>query len=593
MNKAKAISAVVVVLVVGLVVAMSLVVRQWTDKPRAADSIFNLSAATGNIEPVGDPASPNPTLLKHGEWVYRGLCIGCHGIHGDGNGAVWELADVYAPEHKLPRKPRDFTEAVFKLRSTPSGSFPTDVDLFRSISRGLVADHDMPSFKYLPERDRWAVIAYIKTLSPRWEEEAEWQEDPITIAEPPLPDAAMLVAGKGVYERMQCAECHGPLGKGDGPSAPGLEDDSGLPIVPRDFTDAAQFVGDSNPKGVYQTFTTGLDGTPMPSFADFLGEDQRWQLVWYVTSLRPDWDLYAARVNLLKERGEDIALAALTPIAAPVQAATPAATASGSTGAATAVAAATVQTGSDQASTGDSSSAAAPEEKAADASAEPSKPMFLDKYQEAAVSGGGAIRGKVVYNGSVKKKTVLPTKDKRVCGRVRKEPLILVGDGGAVKDSVVYLKGIGAGKPWPEMLTRVPVLDQEGCKFHPHVQVARQGSLDIINSDPVLHNTHGYYGKRTAFNVALPEKDQKVTKVLKQPGTVKVDCDAHGWMLGWVHVVDNPYFFQTGEDGTFSITDVPPGDYTLMAWQEWLGEIEIPVTVRAGETTELDIDLTK
>ena len=587
------ISAVVVVLVVGLVVAMSLVVRQWTDKPRAADSIFNLSAATGNIEPVGEPVPPNPTLLKHGEWVYRGLCIGCHGVDGDGNGAVWELADVYSPEHKLPRKPRDFTEAVYKLRSTPSGSFPTDVDLFKSISRGLVADHDMPSFKFLPERDRWAVIAYIKTLSPRWEEEAEWQEDPITIAEPPLPDGDMLLAGKDVYDRMQCAECHGPLGKGDGPSAPGLEDDSGLPIVPRDFSDAAQFVGDSDPKGVYQTFTTGLDGTPMPSFADFLDEEQRWQLVWYVTSLRPDWDLYVARVNLLKDRGQDIALAALTPIAAPVQAATQAATASGSAGAATAVAAATVQTGSDQASAGDSSAAPAPEEKAADAPAEPSKPRFLDKYQEAAVSDGGTIQGKVVYNGSVKKKTVLPTKDKRVCGRVRKEPLILVGDGGAVQDSVVYLKGIGAGKPWPQMLTRVPVLDQEGCKFHPHVQVARQGSLDIINSDPVLHNTHGYYGKRTAFNVALPEKDQKVTKVLKQPGTVKVDCDAHGWMLGWVHVVDNPYFFQTGEDGTFSITDVPPGDYTLMAWQEWLGEIEIPVTVRAGETTELAIDLTK
>ena len=219
--------------------------------------------------------------------------------------------------------------------------------------------------------------------------------------------------------------------------------------------------------------------------------------------------------------------------------------------------------------------------------------MFLSKYQVAAVTGGGTVQGKVVYNGSIKKKTVLPTKDKRVCGKVRKEPLILVGDGGAVKDSVVYLKGIGAGKPWPEMLTRVPVLDQEGCKFHPHVQVARQGSLDIINSDPVLHNTHGYYGKRTAFNVALPEKDQKVTKVLKQPGTVKVDCDAHGWMLGWVQVVDNPYFFQTGDDGTFSIADVPPGDYTLAAWQEWLGEIEIPVTVRAGETTELAIDLTK
>ena len=532
---------------------------------------------------------PNPTLLKHGEWVYRGLCIGCHGVDGDGNGAVWELADVYAPEHKLPRKPRDFTEAVFKLRSTPSGSFPTDVDLFKSISRGLVAEHDMPAFKFLPERDRWAVIAYLKTLSPRWEEEADWQEDPITIAEPPLPDAGMLVAGKGVYARMQCAECHGPLGKGDGPSAPGLEDDSGLPIVPRDFTDAAQFVGDSEPKGVYQTFTTGLDGTPMPSFADFLDEAQRWQLVWYVTSLRPEFDLYGARVNLLKARGEDIALAALTPVAAPApaQAAAPAPAAARE---GTVVAAATTQTGSDQATAGDAGTAAAQEEKAAD---EPAKPVFLGKYEEAAVSDGGTVQGKVVYNGSIKKKTVLPTKDKRVCGKVRKEPLILVGDGGVVKDSVVYLKGIGSGKPWPEMLTKVPVLDQEGCKFHPHVQVARQGSLDIINSDPVLHNTHGYYGKRTAFNVALPEKDQKVTKVLKQPGTVKVDCDAHGWMLGWVHVVDNPYFFQTGEDGTFSITDVPPGDYTLAVWQEWLGETEYPVTVTANGTTALDIDLTK
>ena len=72
-----------------------------------------------------------------------------------------------------------------------------------------------------------------------------------------------------------------------------------------------------------------------------------------------------------------------------------------------------------------------------------------------------------------------------------------------------------------------------------------------------------------------------------------MDCDAHGWMLGWVHVVDNPYFFQTGEDGTFSIADVPPGEYTLAVWQEWLGETEYPVTVTAGGTTALDIDLTK
>ena len=587
----RAISLAVVVLVLGLIVAMGWVVQWRTNLPPNPDSVFNLSAATGNIEPVGEPAPPNPTFLKHGEWVYRGLCIGCHGVAGDGNGAVWELADQYSPEHKLPRKPRDFTEAVFKIRSTPSGSFPTDTDLFKSISRGLVADHDMPAFKFLPERDRWAVVAYIKTLSPRWEDEAEYQEDPVSIAEPPLPDHAMLAAGKDVYARMQCAECHGPLGKGDGPSAPGLEDDAGLPIVPRDFSDATQFVGDNSPKGVYQTFTTGLDGTPMPSFSDFLDEQQRWQLVWYVMSLRSDWDLYAARASLLRERGEDVALAAL-PVAA-AQAAPPAAPSAAGQQEGVSSAATDTSQSADASQAAAASQSAGASQSTGDVREEAATPVFLGSYEEIEVSDGGIVQGKVVFNGAVKKKTVLPTKDKQICGGIRKEPLILVGDGGAVEDSVVYLKGIESGKAWPEMMTKVPVLDQKSCRFQPHVQVARQGSLDIVNSDPVLHNTHGYYGKRTAFNVALPEQDQKVTKVLKRPGTVKVDCDAHGWMLGWVQVVDNPYFFQTGEDGAFSINDVPPGDYTLVVWQEWLGDTEIPITVKAGETTALDVELTK
>ncbi|MCB1614450.1 MAG: hypothetical protein KDI30_00405, partial [Pseudomonadales bacterium] len=158
---------------------------------------------------------------------------------------------------------------------------------------------------------------------------------------------------------------------------------------------------------------------------------------------------------------------------------------------------------------------------------------------------------------------------------------------------VVFLKDVASGKAWPEITLKTPVLDQEHCKFKTNVQVARQGDIDIVNSDPVLHNTHGYYGKRTAFNVALPEKGVTVTKVLKRPGTVRVDCDAHGWMLAWVQVVDNPYFAQTEADGMFSITDIPPGDYTLVVWQEELGTTEMPVTVTAQGSTELSIDLTK
>lgn len=272
-------------------------------------SFFEYSAATGNIDPVDESPPVTERLLEHGHWVFRGLCIGCHGPDGDGNGAVWELADQYAPDHKLPRKPRDFTLATFKVRSTPSGSLPLDTDLFKAISRGLVADQDMPSFKYLPERDRWAVVAYIKSLSTRWEEEKDYQEPPIEVGEPPVPDEEMVAAGKEVYAQMQCAKCHGELGQGDGPSADELEDDNGLAIKPRNFSDPSQFVGDSSPRGIYQTFSTGLDGTPMPTFADFLDEDQRWQLVWYVMSLRSTWDLERTRREMLEERGDSMAQA--------------------------------------------------------------------------------------------------------------------------------------------------------------------------------------------------------------------------------------------------------------------------------------------
>ncbi len=269
---------------------------------KAVKSFFDYSAATGNIEPVAESPPVDARLLKHGEWVYRGMCIGCHGAKGDGNGAVWTLADKWGQGHKLPRQPRDFTSAVFKVRSTPSGSLPTDRDLFAAISRGLVADQDMPAFKFLPERDRWAAVAYIKSLSKRWQEEKDFQEKPIQVGDPSVPDRAALESGKQAYAKMQCAKCHGELGKGDGPSAAELKDDAGLPIKPRDFSDAAQFVAGNDPRGVYQTFTTGLDGTPMPSFADFLPEDQRWHLVWYVMSLRTDFDLEKERAAILAER---------------------------------------------------------------------------------------------------------------------------------------------------------------------------------------------------------------------------------------------------------------------------------------------------
>jgi Carboxypeptidase regulatory-like domain len=213
-------------------------------------------------------------------------------------------------------------------------------------------------------------------------------------------------------------------------------------------------------------------------------------------------------------------------------------------------------------------------------------------YEVAAIAGGGTIEGIVRYRGDVPMKKIIPNKDVETCGGPREEPLIRVGTDQAVESAVVYLVDVASGKAWPEQ-GKTPELDNVKCRFEPEVQVIRAGPLDVVNSDPVLHNTHGYYGKRTAFNMGLPNLDQRIPTELKRAGTVRVDCDAHGWMEGWIYVVDNPYYAITGADGKFTITDVPPGTYKLVAVQPFTGPLEMPVTVTGGQSSKLEIELKK
>jgi len=213
-------------------------------------------------------------------------------------------------------------------------------------------------------------------------------------------------------------------------------------------------------------------------------------------------------------------------------------------------------------------------------------------YEVVTVAGGGTLAGKIIYNGAVPTKKIIPGKDPEVCGGIRDVPQVMVGADKGVMQAVAYLKKVGSGKDWPAADPPVtPVLDQKKCEFAPHVQVIRRGALDILNSDPILHNTHGFYGKRTAFNLAMPNQGEKNTADLKRPGLVRIECDAHGWMLAWVHVADSPYYAVSGEDGMFTMTDIPPGEYTLVVWQEFTGTLEKPVVVKAGETTEMTIEL--
>jgi hypothetical protein len=213
-------------------------------------------------------------------------------------------------------------------------------------------------------------------------------------------------------------------------------------------------------------------------------------------------------------------------------------------------------------------------------------------YEVAAVADGGTIAGKVTYQGAVPTRKIIPTKDKSVCGDIREEPEITVGADKGVLDSVVYLKGVAKGKAWQKP-AKPPEIVNEKCVFVPHVQAVPVGSLVIVNSDPVMHNTHGFLQKATVFNVALPMKGQRIERKLTKPGMVRVECDAHGWMLAWVYAAENPYYAVTGKDGAFRITDVPPGSYTLVAWHELTGETEVPVTVKAKEGANVDVELKK
>ena len=219
----------------------------------------------------------------------------------------------------------------------------------------------------------------------------------------------------------------------------------------------------------------------------------------------------------------------------------------------------------------------------------PSRPVA---YEVAAVPDGGSIQGKVVFQGTAPTLKIIPDKDPSVCGGLREDPLVVVGPDKGVQEAVVYVKDVEKGKPLVKPATPPEIVNQN-CRFVPHVQALPVGTIVIVNSDPVMHNTHGFLGKATVFNQALPVKGQRIPKPLTKAGMVEVKCDVHGWMHAWIHVANNPYYAVTQKGGTFSIPDVPPGSYTLVAWQEYTGATEIPVTVAPKQAAHVTIELKK
>lgn len=213
--------------------------------------------------------------VAQGARQYRRYCVGCHGQAGDGTGenALW-----------LDPKPRDFTAAAFKCRSTPTGTLPTDADLFHTITRGIV-NTNMPSWAPLTRQARVDLVAYIKTFSPRWT--TQGSGTPITIPPETPVNIESILRGRTVFQNMQCWKCHGPAGHGDGPNASTLTDSKDNPIHPYNFSAGTRFKCGETNADLYRIFMTGVDGTPMPSFADNIQPNEAWDLVHFLRTLQP------------------------------------------------------------------------------------------------------------------------------------------------------------------------------------------------------------------------------------------------------------------------------------------------------------------
>jgi mono/diheme cytochrome c family protein len=245
--------------------------------PKQGSSPSPASAAPSARITFSDlPVPPKPEVttefVARGKTVYEQNCLPCHGVKGDGKGD--------AAAFLLP-KPRNFVQANYRLRSTPASHLPTDVDLFRSVSLGM-AGTPMPPWRiHLSETDRWAVVEYIKTFSPRF---ANSNEDlsAVSLGTPPARSEAAILEGKALFTKMACITCHGESGHGDGTSAAALVDDSNIRIKPRDFAKPGAFKSGYSTKEIVRTILTGFNGTPMVGFNGSIPTDDAWKLAFYV-----------------------------------------------------------------------------------------------------------------------------------------------------------------------------------------------------------------------------------------------------------------------------------------------------------------------
>jgi mono/diheme cytochrome c family protein len=211
---------------------------------------------------------------ESGRRLYETYCAQCHGEKGDGEGDATPHLRVRA---------RDFTTGKYKVRTTPSGALPTHQDLVNIIRRGMPYT-SMPPWPNLSNQQLSDLAYHLKTFSPDFSSGGEAAE-PVPLPSAPSTSEESVELGRKLYAETGCIQCHGTVGRGDGPSAPTLVDEAGHPIRAADLTQPWTFRGGSSREDIFRTMTTGFNGTPMPAFLDALTPEERWAITDFILSL--------------------------------------------------------------------------------------------------------------------------------------------------------------------------------------------------------------------------------------------------------------------------------------------------------------------
>ena len=227
-------------------------------------------------------------------------------------------------------------------------------------------------------------------------------------------------------------------------------------------------------------------------------------------------------------------------------------------------------------------------------SAEPSAPAGTPAGQKVDTATAGDVKGTVTLDGTAPKNQPIKMNADPVCLKANKDPqfqetFVLGSDGKTLGNVYVYVKD-GLGNYVYDMPTETAKIDQKNCRYHPHVFGVRAGQkIEIVNSDPTLHNIHAMPKANTEFNAGQPMEGMKNEHVFdKKEVMVPFKCDVHGWMNAYVGVLDHPYYAVTDKDGKFELKSLPPGTYTVEAWHEKLGAMDQKVTLGQKETKDVN-----